>query len=264
MSFFKVPVNPDTEHLLCKFNAHLIELNTLVTIIPLSGASSVLDMETWCTDWDEFLKNFGACQTEATEKHIALPLTAAVGAKGDKCITAYPRMQDAIVITRKEAIEYVKKMEEERQAAEEEEEHTRKAEEEEVARKTAEAEEVSRKTTEVEDLTHKTMKKPLALAHFSLCCHWVRILTFAHTVGFAFLKISEPHIPRSNAAHEQDARLTKVKSFLDNQKRPTDLSDEGFETFVLYAVKFFVFNNNLWRKHSQAHDDLGHKGVFSI
>ncbi|KAG1814853.1 hypothetical protein EV424DRAFT_1541342, partial [Suillus variegatus] len=85
MSFFIAPVNPDAERLLREFDAHLVELNTLATLIPLDGASSVVDMETWCADWDEFLTNFGACQAEATEKHVALPLTAAIGAKGDQC-----------------------------------------------------------------------------------------------------------------------------------------------------------------------------------
>lgn len=55
MSFFIAPVNPDAERLLREFDAHLVELNTLATLIPLDGASSVVDMETWCADWDEFL-----------------------------------------------------------------------------------------------------------------------------------------------------------------------------------------------------------------
>ncbi|KAG1908761.1 uncharacterized protein F5891DRAFT_1180305 [Suillus fuscotomentosus] len=140
----------------------------LTSIILLGSTSSILDMETWCADWDEFLKKFGACQTEALERHITLPLTAAVGAKGDECITTYPCVQDAITIAWKEAAEYEKKMEEECWIAEDEEEHMRKAEEEalthkaaeaeELARTTAEAEEVAWKTAEVEELTCKTVK----------------------------------------------------------------------------------------------------------
>ncbi|KAG1802605.1 hypothetical protein EV424DRAFT_1351669 [Suillus variegatus] len=156
MSFFTAPVNPDAERLLREFDAHLVELNTLATLIPLDGASSVVDMETWCADWDEFLTNFGACQAKATEKHIALPLTAAIGAKGDQCVAVYPRVQAAIVADRKVAAEYEKKMEEERWIAEEEEERARKAEEETLARKTAEAEELARTTAEAEELARKT------------------------------------------------------------------------------------------------------------
>ncbi|KAG1792852.1 hypothetical protein EV424DRAFT_1548594 [Suillus variegatus] len=148
MSFFIAPVNPDAERLLREFDAHLVELNTLATLIPLDGASSVVDMETWCADWDEFLTNFGACQAEATEKHVALPLTAAIGAKGDQCVAAYPRVQTAIVADRKAAAEYEKKMEEERRIAEEEEERARKAEEETLARKTAKAIALARKIFE--------------------------------------------------------------------------------------------------------------------
>lgn len=91
-------------------------------------------------------------------------MTAAISAKGDECIAAYPHMQDAIVVAQREADEYAKRLEEEHRLVKEEEERARKAEEDEVARRTAEAEELSCKTTEAEELARKTAKA-MALAH---------------------------------------------------------------------------------------------------
>jgi len=65
-------------------------------------------------------------------------------------------------------------------------------------------------------------------------------------------------------------------------KRPLDLVDEEFETFIRQAARFFVLEDKLWRReaHSkhqlvlppskryrvleEAHDDLGHKGIYTI
>ncbi|KAG2045697.1 hypothetical protein BDR06DRAFT_978023 [Suillus hirtellus] len=175
MSFFKVPIHPDVKCLLCEFHVHVVELDSLVSLIPSGGTSSVLDMETWCSDWDEFLKNSGACQTEAMEKHIALPLTTTVSAKGDECVAMYLRMQDAIILAWKEAAEHEKKMEEKQRITKEEEGCACKAKEdkltcktveaEEQAQETAEAEEQSWKTAEAEELTCKT-EKAVALVHW--------------------------------------------------------------------------------------------------
>jgi hypothetical protein len=92
----------------------------------------------------------------------------------------------------------------------------------------------------------------------------------------------KPEIPRSEQACTQDALLTSIERFLITHKRPLDLTDEEFETFVRQAARFFVLEDKLWRrevhgKHQlvlppskryqvleEAHDDLGHKGIYMI
>jgi hypothetical protein len=92
----------------------------------------------------------------------------------------------------------------------------------------------------------------------------------------------KPEIPRSEQAHAQDALLTSIECFLIMCKRPLDLMDEEFETFIRQAVRFFVLEDKLWRRevhgkhqlilppskryrvHEEAHNDLGHKGIYMI
>jgi hypothetical protein len=81
----------------------------------------------------------------------------------------------------------------------------------------------------------------------------------------------------------QTARMPILHVYFDvTCKRPMDLMDEEFETFVRQAVHFFVLEDKLWRRevHSkhqlilppskryqvleEAHDDLGHKGIYMI
>jgi hypothetical protein len=92
----------------------------------------------------------------------------------------------------------------------------------------------------------------------------------------------KPEIPRSEQACAQDVLLTSIKRFLITRKRPLDLTDEEFETFVRQAAHFFVLEDKLWcreahGKHQlilppskryrileEAHDNLGHKGIYTI
>jgi hypothetical protein len=95
-------------------------------------------------------------------------------------------------------------------------------------------------------------------------------------------KKDEPPIPRSNKAQVLDAKMVVIKLFLNSCKKPVDLSDEEFKSFVHYAAHFFILEDNLWRRDPQgkhqlvvdprkcyhilkeAHDDLGHKGVYAV
>jgi len=95
-------------------------------------------------------------------------------------------------------------------------------------------------------------------------------------------KKDEPPIPRSNEAQALDAKMVAIKRFLSSCKKPVDLSDEEFKSFVHYAARFFILEDNLWRRDPQgkhqlvvdprkryrilkeAHDDLGHKGVYAV
>jgi hypothetical protein len=58
----------------------------------------------------------------------------------------------------------------------------------------------------------------------------------------------KPEIPCSEQARAQDVLLTSIKCFLIARKRPLDLTDEEFKTFVRQAVRFFVLEDKLWRR----------------
>jgi hypothetical protein len=88
-------------------------------------------------------------------------------------------------------------------------------------------------------------------------------------------------IPRSRKAQRRDERLVLIRTFLDNLQRPPELNDRDFRSFVRQVSDYFVRDNVLWRKRSDghhqvvpspdkclslisdAHDSLGHKGIFS-
>jgi len=92
----------------------------------------------------------------------------------------------------------------------------------------------------------------------------------------------KPEIPRSEQACAQDALLTSFERFLVTRKRPLDLTDEEFETFIRQAARFFVLEDKLWHREAhgkhqlvlppskryrvleEAHDDLGHKEIYMI
>jgi hypothetical protein len=92
---------------------------------------------------------------------------------------------------------------------------------------------------------------------------------------------SNPSIPRSESAQALDVSLIRMRDFLISRDRPPDLSDHDFAAFVHNAARFFVLEGNLWHREphgrhqlvvqphkryrilKEAHDDLGHKGVYT-
>jgi hypothetical protein len=92
---------------------------------------------------------------------------------------------------------------------------------------------------------------------------------------------AEQVIPRSEAAQAIDTSLILTQHFLITRERPADLSDHEFAAFVNHAACFFILEGNLWRREphgrhqlvvqphkclrilKEAHDDLGHKGVYT-
>jgi hypothetical protein len=88
-------------------------------------------------------------------------------------------------------------------------------------------------------------------------------------------------IPRSDAAHRADNRIRLVQQWHTDLRRPPDLSDSEYETFLRYCTEFFVDTAQLWRKDRKgehklvvaqdrrmfimatAHDDTGHHGYFA-
>ena len=96
-------------------------------------------------------------------------------------------------------------------------------------------------------------------------------------------QISSPTpIPRTERAVREERKLAAVRKFLENpQSRPSE-PENDLRKFTRYASEFFVLDMKLWRKdrHSrhkivvpegkrlelihQAHDDLGHKGTYTV
>src|SRR6267154_1985884 len=104
-------------------------------------------------------------------------------------------------------------------------------------------------------------------------------------IRFLFLdtiEAEQPVIPRSAKAKALDLRMLKIRKYLETRERPPDITDTDLEPFIQRASAFFVLENKLWRKEAQgrhqivvpedrrysiikeAHDDLGHKGIYSV
>lgn len=93
---------------------------------------------------------------------------------------------------------------------------------------------------------------------------------------------AEPHIPRLEKAHTMDERLEQVRELLMSESHLQALNNQEFEALIHLAMRYFVCKGELWhrecsgqhqivaRMHKRyallraAHDDLGHKGVFSV
>ena len=91
-----------------------------------------------------------------------------------------------------------------------------------------------------------------------------------------------PTIPRSTKAIAGEAWICLICDFLETRARPADFSDTEFHSFVNSATKFFLLHSSLWRQEphgchqlvipehqcfrliKEAHDDLRHKGVFTV
>jgi hypothetical protein len=64
--------------------------------------------------------------------------------------------------------------------------------------------------------------------------------------------------PRSVQAKIDDSRLLKVFQWLQDLRRPDNLSDAEYATFVRYCMDFFVDDNRLWCKDTHG----THKSVI--
>lgn len=87
-------------------------------------------------------------------------------------------------------------------------------------------------------------------------------------------------IPQSNKVKQADTKVNVVKQFLDDPGHWV-IKDEDFKKLIQWASEFFVLNWKFWRKDClgkhkvvveehkwlelirQAHDELGHKEVFT-
>ena len=119
---------------------------------------------------------------------------------------------------------------------------------------------------------------PNAALHFPLT--YTTVFTSSHSEPVSAL--DSLVIPQSPKALVKEAWMHSIRGFLDTRKRPADLTDAEFQSFVNLVTKFFLLHGALWRhephgRHQQvapegrhyglireAHDDLGHKGVFTV
>ncbi|KIK73683.1 hypothetical protein PAXRUDRAFT_177756, partial [Paxillus rubicundulus Ve08.2h10] len=93
---------------------------------------------------------------------------------------------------------------------------------------------------------------------------------------------AQPMIPKSGKAADKEAKLAQIRDFLETRVRPVDLSDAEYASFINSTCRFFLLDGSLWccephGRHQlvvqegkryglikEAHDDLGHKGVFTV
>ena len=91
-----------------------------------------------------------------------------------------------------------------------------------------------------------------------------------------------PELPRSPKALVKEARINKIRDFLGTRDRPPNLSDADYTSFINAVTQFFLLNVSLYcrkphgrhqlvilieRRYGlirEAHDTLGHKGIFSV
>jgi hypothetical protein len=89
-------------------------------------------------------------------------------------------------------------------------------------------------------------------------------------------------IPRSQKVKVCEAWIQLIHRFLETQERPDGMLDKEYQSFINSATRFFIRNGSLWcrephGKHQlvvpeswrfrlikEAHDNLGHKGVFTV
>ena len=86
--------------------------------------------------------------------------------------------------------------------------------------------------------------------------------------------------PSSSKSRDLEAEMMKIQFYLDTLRKPPNV-DGNWEKFLRKAKRFLISNGRLWRRNSNgcdqlfiplpdrlaiiraAHDDLGHKGIYS-
>jgi hypothetical protein len=96
--------------------------------------------------------------------------------------------------------------------------------------------------------------------------------------------LSDPEValPRTARSDQKENELIAIQAFLEDPHRPPGMDEKEFRRLIRLGSAFFVNNGRLWRRHPQAkhqlviprerrfglireaHDTLGHKGVFVI
>jgi hypothetical protein len=108
----------------------------------------------------------------------------------------------------------------------------------------------------------------------------LRTMQSVYTITTAQVKMNEEEDGHKD--HDQhNAQPELVKKWHDNLKQPSDLNDEQYTRFLCYCTHFFISDDCLWCKDpngthklvidypkryeimKNAHDDLGHKGLYA-
>lgn len=89
------------------------------------------------------------------------------------------------------------------------------------------------------------------------------------------------HPPQNSRAAERDKLINDIEHFLRTTEKPARLKDTQVPSFIRRALDFFIRDGKLWRKDPQgrhklyillprrfsllrqAHDELGHKGIYT-
>ena len=101
-------------------------------------------------------------------------------------------------------------------------------------------------------------------------------------VMVASLAIETLRAPRTDKAKAADEKMEKIREYLRTPEQLSGMSDQDMQRFVRAASEFFLLDEQLWKKDRrgrhklvvreekrlglirQAHDDLGHKGIFTV
>ncbi|KAG6883406.1 hypothetical protein C0993_006378 [Termitomyces sp. T159_Od127] len=94
-------------------------------------------------------------------------------------------------------------------------------------------------------------------------------------------KLTYDMVPRSAKVAKEDRRLDLMHQWMEDLKRPPQLTDDEYKSFIRYATNFFLSNNCLWRQNKDGahklvvkkddclqilhamHNKLGHHGLYA-
>ncbi|KIJ39987.1 hypothetical protein M422DRAFT_257299 [Sphaerobolus stellatus SS14] len=114
--------------------------------------------------------------------------------------------------------------------------------------------------------------------------HWMSsVNTKSHSFSLTALAAETiGEIPRTQDDIHLDYELVSIFQFLTTTQKPQDLDEKTTKRFIQQAMKFFIKEEKLWQRNSegchqlvilslekrlglitQAHDQLGHKQMFS-
>src|ERR1700733_4901190 len=129
--------------------------------------------------------------------------------------------------------------------------------------------------------SHSSISNPRALQHTSTPepPHTTKLVPSTSVFNFLGKDIV---IPWSDKAHKSDKELKRIEFSLCSMERPPELKDHQYQQFIKKASGFFILEDRLWKhdlhgKHKivipenkclelicEAHDNMGHKGLFSV
>ena len=118
------------------------------------------------------------------------------------------------------------------------------------------------------------------------------LLTFSNTLPVSVFNTEVDHTETDHADHpiefppsskslDAEAEMMNIQHYLETLKKPLDVDDDGWEKFLRKTRRYFLLDGRLWRRNAigrdqlflsppqrlpiirEAHDGLGHKGIYS-